>query len=724
MKIAQFMLNLFHFVIEIPNENNMPIKWKKSICPYCGTGCGLMVGIENGIVTDIKGSPEYPVNKGDICMLAKNLPGVFSAKGRLTKPLIKRDSEFVDIEWDEAIEHIANEFKRIINRYGSEALAFYGGAANTVEEYYAINKLMKGFIGSNNIECSARLCMASSAMGFISTMGIDAPPACYDDIEKADLFFIAGNNMAVSLPIIFNRVSMAKSKMGTEIIVVDPRKTATASIADIHLQIKPGTDVALNNAIAHVLLRDGFVNESNVESYCSGLSALKEHIKEYASEKVSMITGCKEEDIVKAAHTIGNAKAMLTFWFQGYNHSTQAVYKNNTLHNISLLTNNFCRPGAGPLSINGEADTLGVRWTGALSHLLPGLRSVLNRVHCNEVADYWGVPPDNIKSVPGRSIIDIIKGVHSGDVRALWIMGTNPAVSLPNSKWVEDGLKKAELVITQDIFHPTETTLLSDVVLAGAQWCEKTGTFITSERRVELVEKMVEPPGEAKGDYEIICDIACAMGFGNNFNYSSPEEVFEEFKGITLGNVCDMGGVTYDRLTSGIGPQLPCPQKDHPGTQRLFNDFQFRRLDGRAALLPRDYKEPSDTISSEYPFILISGRLQSHFNTRTRTGRISSLNDKAPENFIEIHTDDAKQLNISENDEIEVRSKEGVVRGLAKLTSAILSGVIYMNMHYGKLLGIGNGKQVNFVTRQVYDILSKQPEFKFVPVNVYKLANH
>lgn len=702
---------------------NMAIKWKKSICPYCGTGCGLMVGVEDGNITCIKGMKDYPVNSGDICMLAKNIPAMFSAEGRLTKPLIRRSDKLETVEWDGAIGHIANEFKRIINKYGSNALAFYGGAANTVEEYYVINKLMKGFVGTNNVECSARLCMASTAIGFVSTIGVDAPPGCYDDIEKADLFFIAGCNMAVSIPIIFNRICSAKHKNKTKVIVVDPRKTATAAIADIHLQIKPGTDVALNNALAYVLLKEGFVDELNVNNYCSGLTELKEHLEGYTPKEVSKITGCTEDIIVECANVIGHSKSMLTFWFQGYNHSTQAVFKNNTLHNISLLTGNFCRPGAGPITINGEADTLGVRWVGALSHLLPGLRAVANKSHREEIADYWGVPVSNIQPTPGRSIVDIINGINTGDIHALWVLGTNPAVSLPDSKLVEDAFKKVDLLIMQDIFHPTETTLLADVVLAGAQWCEKTGVFLSSERRVELVEKMVEPPGEAKSDYEVICKVACAMGFEKDFSYKSSENVFEEFKGTTLGRICDMGGVTYERLRNGVGPQLPCPDLDHPGTPRLFNDFQFPRLDGRAALLPRDYKEPADPVSDEYPFILISGRLVSHFNTRTRTGRIPKLNALAPENIMEIHPDDAKRLSITKNDAIEVISKTGAVSGIAIITDAIKPGVVYMNMHYGKLLGVGDGKQVNFVTNAVYDVLSKQPEFKFIAVKINKSGN-
>ncbi len=344
----------------------MAIEWHKSTCPYCGFGCGLMVGVEQGRVVEVRGMKDHPTNSGAICSLAANLPPVFTAEGRLTRPMIRRDGELAPVRWDEAIVHVARGFQRIIEEHGPSAVAFYGGAANLTEEYYLINKLMKGAIGTNNVECSTRLCMASTAAGFLSTFGADAPPTCYSDVEEADLFFIAGYNMAVSTPVLFRRVRAAKEKNRAKVIVVDPRRTETAAIADIHLQIRPGTDVALNNTLAHVLLKKGFVNEDQVDHFASGLGDLKELLEEYPPSRGAEITGCAEEQIIEVGRLIGRAKAMLVFWFQGYNHSTQAVFKNNTLHNLSLLTNNLGRPGAGPLSITGEANALGNRWVGAL----------------------------------------------------------------------------------------------------------------------------------------------------------------------------------------------------------------------------------------------------------------------------------------------------------------------------------------------------------------------
>lgn len=701
----------------------MTIQWNKTTCPYCGLGCGLMVGVEDGKVVDIKGMKGHPVNDGLICTLPANYVPIFEAEGRLKDPMIRRDGKLEPVSWDEAIGHVAGSLNRIIDKHGPRSVALHMGATGLNEEYYVANKLMKAAIGTNNIECTTRLCMSSSAMGFVSTIGADAPPACYDDVEKADLMFIAGNNMAVSVPALFARVRAARQKNNTKIIVVDPRRTETVSIADIHLQIQPGTDVALNNALAHVLIEEGYVDEESVAEYASGLSDLKELLKEYPPSRASQITGCPEDLIKEAARTIGRAKAMLVFWFQGYNHSTQAVFKNNTLHNLWLLTDNFCRPGAGPLSITGECNALGNRWVGGLSHLLPGMRMVVNPQHRKELAEFWNIPVEKIQSTPGRSILEMIEGLHTGDVRALWVISANPAASLPNTKWVREGLSKAEMLIVQDIFHPTESTMLADVVLAGAQWCEKTGTYVSSERRIELADKVVEPPGNVISDCEIICKIAQAMGFEEGFRFNTPEEVFEELKETTRGRICDMSGVTYERLRGKVGPQLPCPDADHPGTPRLFTDHQFPRPDGRAALLPREYIAPAEETDEEYPYVLITGRIKWHFNTRTRTGRVARLNSNAPDNFVEIHPDTASDLGIADGDEVEVVSARGSVSGAARISDGMLANTIFMPMHYGDAQNVGDGRLANLLTNHVYDLHSKQPEYKYSAVRISKVVH-
>ena len=698
----------------------MTIKWNKSTCPFCGLGCGLMVGIDNNKIVEVRGMEAHPVNKGDICTLPANYPPIFYHEDRLKYPMIRKNNRLEKVSWEEAVSHVAGSFQQIIKESGPNAMAFYGGAINLTEEYYLMNKLMKAAIGTNNMECSTRICMASTAVGFISTLGADAPPTCYEDIEAADLFLIAGSNMAVSSPVLFRRVSKAKKNNHAKIIVIDPRLTKTAQIADIHLQIKPGTDVALNNSIAHVLIKEGFVNEKSIIDYTSGLEDLKLFLEDYPPSQGALITGCSEELIIQAAREIGKSKAMLSFWLQGYNHSTHAVFKSNTLHNLWLLTQNFGRPGTGPVSITGECNAMGNRWVGALSHLLPGMRFVTNSDHRQEVADFWGIPADNIQATPGRSIMEIIKGLHTGEVRGLWITTTNPAASLPNTSWVKEGLSKAEILVVQDIFHPTETTLLGDVLLPAAQWCEKTGTYISAERRIELVEQLIEPPGEAKPDYEIIWSIARAMGFEAQFPYTSPEEIFNEFKKLTKGRICDMTGISYNRLRGEVGPQLPCPDEKHRGTPRLFTDLRFPRPDGRAALLARDYKEPAETCDKDYPVSLITGRVSGQFNTRTRTGRSPKLNEKAPDAYVERNIEESEIMDVVEGEKLEIISRRGQITLPVRQTDTILKGTAFIPWHYGPCLGTGEGKSANIVTNPVFDIHSKQPEYKFSAVKIKK----
>ena len=697
------------------------MKWKKSPCPYCGVGCGLMVGYDKGQILEIGAEKDHPTNKGDICHLPFNLPQLFAHKDRIRQPMVRRNEILIPVSWDDAIMRTAHGLNRIIKDYGPDAVAFYSGASCFNEEYYLVNKLMKIVIGSNNVESTARLCMASTAMGFISTLGADAPPTCYSDIEEADLFFIAGNNMAVSLPVLFRRICSTKKNMNAKVIVVDPRKTETASVADIHLQIKPGTDVALNNSLAYVLFKEDLVDEEFVEKYTTGISDLKKVVNEYSPARVSKITGCSEKQIIEAAKIIGHSKAMLTLWFQGYNQSTQAVFKNNTLHNLLLLTGNFFRRGSGPLSVTGEANTLGCRWVGALSHLLPGMRFVANPEHRKFVAEISDLPADKINPLPGRSALDIIKGLHTGDVRALWVLGSNPAASLPHTEWVKEGLSKAELLVVQDIFHPTETTMLADVVLAGSQWGEKTGTFISSDRRVQLAEKIIEPPWEAKTDIEIICMIASAMGFEDQFPHNTPEDIFDEWKKFTRGRICDMNGVSYEGLRNNETPQLPCPEKGHPGTERLFLDRQFPRPDGRAALLARDYEEPAEATDVEYPLALITGRIADHFNTGTRTGRTDKYKDITKNNLVDVHPDDAEYFGVNDGDEVAVISRRGLVRCVVSVKDRVLPGTVFMSLHYGEVVSGAKNKLANLVCNPAYDKHSKQPELKYCAVKIEKV---
>ena len=691
----------------------------KATCLYCGLGCAINIEASDNRITAIRGVKGYPTNDGRLCGLAVNLPPVFNSPNRLKRPMIRKGNKLTECEWGEALDTVASGFQRIIRKHGPDAVAFYGGATNLTEEYYVMNKLMKGGIGTNNMECSTRICMASSAAGFISVLGADAPPACYDDIDISDCFLICGNNMAVSCPVLFSRLLRAKKKRNAKMIVVDPRRTPTAVAADLHLAIRPGTDVALNNAMAHVLFKEGYVDEKKVAAFASGLRELKEHLAHYAPEAVAPIVGSPAKDIRAAARMYGEAGAALTFWFQGYNHSTSALWKNNSLHNLAILTGNIGRPGGGPLSITGESNALGNRYVGALCHLLPGMRQVVNPEHREEIAAIWGIPFDRLRPLPGKSIMEMIQAILDGTIKALWVMNTNPAVSIPHTARAEKALSKLELLAVQDIMHPTETNLFAHVLMPAAQWYEKEGTVITSERRVEYIPKVIDPPGEARPDWKIMQAIAERLGHGDLIPYETEEEIFREWRLCSGGKLCDMTGINYERLRGKIGVQLPCPSENHPGTPRLFTDLRFPRPDGRAALLSRKQRDPAEMPDDVYPFILLTGRIREHFNTRTRTAQAPELNEKAEGVFAEIHPQDAEALDLTSGDRLAVISRRGRLTARARITDAVRAKTIFVPWHYGRLAGPESA--ANRVTNPVVDPNTQQPEYKFCAVKLEKI---
>ncbi|MCP4717220.1 MAG: molybdopterin-dependent oxidoreductase [Deltaproteobacteria bacterium] len=691
----------------------------KTTCLYCGFGCAVDIECSENKITSANPLKDAPPNYGKLCRLGSTLPKVFNSPDRLTEPNLRQGNEMKPCSWKTALDAASDRLSGIIEQHGPNSVAFYGGATNLTEEYYVMNKLMKGAIGTNNMECSTRICMSSTAAGFLSVFGADAPPTCYEDIDHADCFLICGNNMAVSCPVLFGQIIESRDKRGAKIIVVDPRKTATAAEADLHLQIAPGTDVALNNAMAHVLFKEGYVNEEVVDAYASGLQSLKEHIDAYDPEKVAPIVGCAAEKIRTAAMMYGDAKTALTLWFQGYNHSTSALSKNNTLHNLAIITGNIGQLGGGPLSITGESNAMGNRYVGALCHLLPGMRQVINPAHRKEITDLWQIPPDRLQPLPGSSIIEMIHDIHAGRIKALWLMNTNPAASLPHTAWAEEAFKKLDLMIVQDIF-PTETTGFADILLPAAQWYEKQGTIITSERRVEYIPKLIDPPGEAWPDCKIMQEIASRMGYEDLLSFQNEEEIFEEWKTCTRGKLCDMNGINYDRLRGKSGIQLPCPSKDHPGTARLFTDLRFEKADHRAALLSRDQQDAAEMPDELYPFIFLTGRTGRHFNTGTRTIHIPEAGQKDEWPFIEIHPRAAQNIGIADKDPVAVLSRRGRCVAKARITDTIREEAVFMPWHYGKLLSRNGG--ANLVTNPAIDPGTKQPEYKLCAVKIEKIT--
>ncbi|MGQ0793840.1 MAG: molybdopterin-dependent oxidoreductase [Deltaproteobacteria bacterium] len=692
----------------------------KSVCPYCGVGCGVIFETRKGKVVKVKGDAEHPANFGRLCTKGASLHKTIHTRDRLMKPLMRRtrDEALIPVSWDAALGRIADKFHSLIADYGPESIAFYISGQLMTEDYYVVNKLTKGFLKVNNLDSNSRLCMSSAVMGYRRAFGVDAPPCSYEDFEHSDCIFIIGSNTAYCHPVLFMRISEIKAQKGDKlkIIVADPRRTPTAAIADLYLPLAPGTDVPLVNSMIHVLMKEGIINRSYISANTEGFAELERIVEEYSPEKVSEICKIPPFAIREAALMYAKAGAALTLWTMGLNQSAQGTDKNNAVINLSLATGNIGRPGAGPFSLTGQANAMGGRETGGLANLLPGHRYMDNPLHRDEVSAFWG--GGDMREKRGQTAVELFDGVDRGVVKAIWIICTNPVVSLPNGSKVERALSKAELVVVQDLFRPTDTGMFADVLLPAAGFSEKEGTMTNSERRISYVGKAVEPPGEATPDWQIFTRFARKMGYSEFFPYESPEEVFEEYKKLTRGRDMDISGVSYGRLQSTGPVQWPCPDENHPGTQRLYTDGRFETESKRAKFIPVKFIPPVEGTDSAYPLTLTTGRLRDQWHTMTKTGKVEALTLKDPYPVLEVHPSDAGALGIKEGDLVKVESRRGEATVQAAVTDKVKEGCVFMPFHWGKLLA-DNGR-ANLLTIEALDPFSRQPEFKACAVRVEK----
>jgi ferredoxin-nitrate reductase len=694
-------------------------RWERSYCPYCGVGCGLKVGFNDTGLIKIKGDPDHPANFGEICAKAAHLVPTTSANGRLLHPHMRerRDGELTPVSWNRALAYAAARLREIIASYGPDSIAFYGSGQLTTEDYYVFNKLVKGFLGTNNFDSNSRLCMASAAAAYTAAFGTDGPPACYEDLELADMFLIVGSNAAWCHPITYRRIERRKESAAdrVRVVVVDPRRTETADLADLHLSILPGSDLALFNAILGILIREHQIDEEFIAAHTNGWEAARAVALSWTVDRAAPRCRVKSEDIIRAARWFGQAERPLTIWSMGVNQASSGTAKALALLNLHLATGKIGKPGCGPLSLTGQPNAMGGREVGGLAHLLPGYRRVDTPSRRMEVERMWGVPPGRISSRPGLSAVEIFDSLARGVIKAIWIIGTNPAVSMPDLDQIERALRYAQLVVAQDSYHPTDTTKFADILLPAAQWPEKEGVMTNSERRISIVPRLLRPPGEAIADWEIAALLARHLGFSSAFGFSDAESVFEEYKKLTAGTPVDISGVSYERLRTGP-VQWPCPEADHPGTARLYTGYHFNTTDGRAWFHPTEYRDPAEMPDAHFSLILTSGRVRNQWHTMTRTGRVPALMKAAPEPYLEINVQDAAQADITDGSFVEVRSRRGVFIAQARVTAEIPPGVCFAPFHWGR--GAGQFKAANNLTQRTLDPISKQPEIKFCAVNI------
>ncbi|PQP23159.1 bifunctional nitrate reductase/sulfite reductase flavoprotein subunit alpha [Rhodococcus opacus] len=717
----------------------------KTACSYCGVGCGMVleVGIDPETsarrVLKASGDKDHPTNFGRLCTKGATSAEMLVAGGRMETGYVRdeRGEAPTSIDVGAAISETARRLKEQLDEHGPDALSFYVSGQMSIEAQYLITKLAKGFVGTNQIESNSRLCMASAGTGYKQSLGADGPPGSYQDFDKADVFFVIGANMADCHPILFLRM-MDRVKAGAKLIVVDPRRNATADKSNLFMQIAPGTDLALLNGLLHLLVTNGHTDPEFIAEFTEGWEVMPEFLEEYTPEKVAEITGIPESDIRQAAQWIGEAENWMSCWTMGLNQSTHGTWNTNAICNLHLATGAICRPGSGPFSLTGQPNAMGGREMGYMGPGLPGQRSVLAADDRAFIEDLWELPEGSIRTEVGTGTVDMFERMVAGEIKACWIICTNPVATVANRRTVIEGLEAAELVITQDVFLDTETNGYADILLPGALWAESDSVMINSERNLTLLQQAVDPVGQALPDWQIIARVACEMGYADAFTYDSSEDVFEEIKRTWNPKTgYDLRGITYDRLRD-TPVQWPSPPGNRTDRNplRYVNDgvsqnllsapdgslprLAFATASGKAAFFPRPHMLPAEMPDDDYPFVLNTGRLQHQWHTMTKTGKVAKLNKLNSGPFVEINPADAQKLSIADGDKVEVASRRGRAVLPAVVSDRVLAGGCFAPFHWND--AFGEYLSINAVTNDAVDPTSFQPEFKACAVSLTRVA--
>jgi anaerobic selenocysteine-containing dehydrogenase len=689
----------------------------QAVCPYCGVGCVVGATVFENRIGRISADKSVAPNFGMLCPKGVYLRDIFDEKHRLAYPMIRRHRGMAPtrVTWEEAVSFLAERMGAIREKAGKDSTAFYGSGQLDTEASYLFTKLFKGYLGTNNMDTNSRLCMSSAVAAYVRSFGSDGPAGCYADIPEAGVILVIGANMAENHPVLFQMIRKARSKSSNmRIVVIDPRRTKTAEFADVHVPLAPGSDVAFLQLVAKRLLSLGRIDKRFIRRSTEGFEGYRKFLQGLDDDALLSACNIHPARVAEVVEYLTEPCRLLSFYCQGTNQSVQGVDKCLAIHNLHLQLGEIGKRGSGPFSLTGQPNAMGGREAGYLSHQLPGYRSVANDSHRAYLEGAWGIPPGRISSRPGLSAVRVFQAAARGEVKALWIAATNPAVTLPDVKVAREGLRKAELVIVQDCYFPTETAVFADVLLPAAQWGEKVGTMTNSERLVLRSVKFLDPPGEARPDWWIAAEVARAMGL-DGFGFSSAEEVWDEFRRLTAGTPCDMVGMLNPRLEKGP-LRWPCPHPQHPGTERRYTDGKFPAPSGRARFHPAAHRPPDEDVDGEFPMGFTTGRIASQWHTRTRTGKVKQLVAQEPVPFIEIHPEDAARSEVSEGEWIYLVSRRGRICGRARITKGIRKGLLFMPFHWGELYHPETN--VNRVTNPALDPVSEQPELKFCAVRI------
>ena len=694
------------------SAQKVPDKWVATTCGYCSVGCGMFIGVKAGRAVSVRGNPAHPVNRGMLCPKGLSEHHTIAADNRARVPLLRSGKALSRVTWDEALGTMARRFRDVQARFGPGAVGVISTGQLVTEEFYALGKLVQLGIGTSNYDGNTTLCMATAVAGYKRSFGSDGPPGAYEDLERADVVMLIGANIAENHPILCWRL---RSNPGTTIIAVDPRVTKTAMLADLHLPIAPRSDLALINGLIHVVIEHDLVDREYVEQHTSGFEALRESVREYTPERVAELTGLTPELVCRTAWTYARANAAFIGWTMGVNHSTKGTETVTAINNLALITGQIGRAGAAPFSITGQCNAMGTREAGFASSL-PGYRKFESADDRHELAGLWNVPVERIPGKRGLAYPDIIEAVLERKIRALWIIATNPVVSFPNLKALQQALESLEFLVVQDGYHPTPTSEYAHLMLPAAMWGEKEGTYTNSERRVSKVNRAVAPPGEARPDFDIFLDLAGALGVRDEIfpGWKKPADAFDEWRRVSEGRLCDYSGMTHEAIEHHGGLQWPYPtgSANPRETRRLYTDGRFETNDGRARLIPSRWEPFPEQPTPEFPFVLNTGRTVEHWHTRTKTANVPLLERLSPAAWVEMNPRDARGLRLKPQDRVDVVSRRGRIRNVQlRVTETIAPGQVFVPFHYAEA-------NANEATQSAFDPISREPNYKQSAVRV------
>ena len=718
------------------------VRSTKTTCCYCGVGCGVIVDTEQRgeqvVVTGVRGDPDHPANLGRLCTKGSTLdltaqPLIYDQlRARSPEMRTSRAADRHQVSWAEATTHVAERLAHTIETHGPDSVGLYVSGQLLTEDYYVFNKIARGLIGTNNIDTNSRLCMSSAVAGYKQTLGADAPPCSYEDIDHAGTLFIVGSNTAYAHPVLFRRIEAARmANPGMRIVVVDPRRTDTADSADLFLQILPGTDVALFHGMLHLMLWEGWIDQAYIDAHTEGFSELRTLVRDYTPKAVAQICGIREDDLAEAARLFSRSPATLSLYCQGLNQSTSGTAKNAALINLHLATGQIGKPGAGPFSLTGQPNAMGGREVGGLANLLCAHRDLGNPAHRREVADFWGVT--DVPAEPGLTAVAMFEALRTGKLRAVWIVCTNPAQSLPDQRLVREALENAEFVVVQDAYRSTATVSYADVLLPAATWAEKEGTVTNSERRISRVRAALPPYAQCRQDWDIALDIARKLEARLARRMTSParslfpffdaRSIWEEHRALTKGRDLDITGLTYDILER-LGPQQwPYPEGATQGRKRLYEDGTYPTASGRARFQANHYQETAELTDARFPFGLTTGRLRDQWHGMSRTSSLARLFSHSPLPCVEVSGRDLERLGLQAGELAYVTSRRGVQVLPAQMSGRVRDSQAFIAMHWGSEFVSGKaGKHlshgINSLTQSATDPLSRQPELKFAAVKI------